>query len=85
MVEDGKIPEDWIRSGMVNVYKEKSDALVCGSYKDIKQPEHVIKVLEKVIEARVRKIVELDSMLFVFMAGRSTTDGIFIVCQLQEK
>ena len=44
-----------------------------------------MKVLERVIEARVRKIVKIDSMQFGFMAGRSTTDAIFIVRQLQEK
>ena len=44
-----------------------------------------MKVLERVIEERVRKIVKMDNMLFGFMAGRSTTDAIFIVRQLQEK
>jgi hypothetical protein len=38
-----------------------------------------------VIEGRVRKIVKIDSMQFGFMAGRSTTDAIFMVRQLQEK
>ena len=33
----------------------------------------------------MRKIVNNDSMQFGFMAGRSMTDAIFIVCQLQEK
>ena len=32
VVRDGKIPEDWSRSWMVNVYKGKGDALTCGSY-----------------------------------------------------
>ena len=36
------------------------------------------------IEGRVRKIVRIDCMQFGFMAGRSTTDAIFIVRQLQE-
>ena len=31
------------------------------------------------------KIVKIDSMLFGFMAGMSTTDAIFIVRQQQEK
>jgi hypothetical protein len=42
-------------------------------------------VLERMIEGRVRKIVKIDSMQFRFMAGRGTTDAIFIVRQLQEK
>ena len=44
-----------------------------------------MKVLERVIERRVRNIVKIDSMQFGFMAGKSTTDAIFIVRQLQEK
>ena len=70
---------------MVNVYKGKGDALACGSYRGIKLLEHAMKVLERVIEGRVRKTVKIDSMQFGFMAGRSSTDAIFIVCQLQEK
>ena len=56
VVRDGKIPEDWSRSWLVNVYKGKGDALECGSYTGIK-----------------------------LVAGKSTTDAIFIVRQLQEK
>ena len=33
VVRDGKIPEDWSRSWLVNVYKGKGDALECGSYR----------------------------------------------------
>ena len=44
-----------------------------------------MKVLERVIEERVRKIVKIDDMQFGFMAGGGPTDAIFIVRQLQEK
>ena len=73
---------------MVNVYKGKGDKLTCGSYRDIQLIqllEHAMKVLKRVIKGRVRKIVKIDSMQFGIMAGRSTTDGIFIVRQLQAK
>ena len=33
----------------------------------------------------MRRIVKIDSMQFGFMAGRGTTDAVFIVRQLQEK
>ena len=83
VVKDGRVPEDWSRSWMVNDYKRKSDALTCGSYRGIKLLEHAMKVLERVIEGRLRKIVKIDSMQFGFMSRRGTTDAIFIVCQLQ--
>ena len=85
VVKEGRIPEDWCKSWMVNVYKGKGDALVCGSYRGIKLLEHVMKVLERVIESRVRKKVQINDMQFGFMAGKGTTDAIFIVRQLQEK
>ena len=47
---------------MVNVYKGKGDALTCGSYRGIELLEHAMKVLERAIEGRVRKIVKIDSM-----------------------
>ena len=65
---DGKIPEDWSRSWLVNVYKGKGDALECGSYRGIKLVEHAMKILERVIERRVRNVVKIDSMQFGFMA-----------------
>ena len=85
VVRDGKIPNDWSRSWLVNVYKGKEDALACVSYRGIKVVEHAMTVLERVIETRVRNIVKIDSMQFGLMAGKSTRDGIFIVRQLQEK
>ena len=85
IVQEGKIPDDWCKSWMVNVYKGKGDALECGSYRGIKLLDHVLKVFERVMEVRVRRIVKIDEMQFGFMAGRGTTDAIFIVRQLQEK
>ena len=85
VVKEGKIPQDWCKSWMVNVYKGKGDALECGSYRGIKLLEHVMKILERVIEGRVKEIVKIDDMQFGFMTGKGTTDAIFIVRQLQEK
>ena len=70
---------------MVNVYKGKGNALECSSYREIKLLEHVLKVLERVIEARVRGMVKLEEMQFGFSPGKGTTDAIFIVRQVQEK
>ena len=59
--------------------------MTCCSYRGKKLVEHAMKILERVIEGRLRKIVKIDNMQFGFMSGRSTTDAIFIVRQLQEK
>ena len=63
------MPKDWDKSWIVNVHKGKGDALECGSYRGIKLLEHVMKVLERVIESRVRNIVKIDEMQFGFMSG----------------
>ena len=44
-----------------------------------------MKILEKVLERRLRQIVELDEIQFGFTPGRATTDAIFIFRQMQEK
>ena len=66
VVKDGRVPEDWNRSWM-NVYKGKGDALTCDSYRGIKLLKHAMKVLERVIEGRLRKIVKIDSTIKVFL------------------
>ena len=42
-------------------------------------------LLRESLRGESRNIVKIDSMQFGFMAGKSTTDAIFIVRQLQEK
>jgi hypothetical protein len=44
-----------------------------------------MKVLERVLEKRIRKKVKIDEMQFGFMPEKGTTDAIFIIRQLQEK
>src|SRR5580693_1009012 len=44
-----------------------------------------MKVLERVLEKRIRERVVLDEMQFGFSPGRGTVDAIFIVRQVQEK
>ena len=44
-----------------------------------------MKVMERVIEKRIRGAVQLGEMQFGFRPGRGTTDAKFIVRQLQEK
>ena len=47
--------------------------------------EHDMKVIERIFERRLRKVVKLDEMQMGFMPGRGTTNAIFIMRQLLEK
>ena len=85
IVKEGCIPDDWRMSILVPVYKGKSDPLVCVSYRAIKLLVQPMKVLERVLEKRIRCPVSIDNMQFGFIPGKGTTDAIFIMQQVQEK
>ena len=85
VISEGHIPEDWTKSILVPLFKGKGDPLACGSYRAIKLLEHGMKLLERVLERRVRSQVEVDEMQFGFMPGKGTTDAIFVTRQMQEK
>ena len=85
VVKEGCIPDDWRKSFLVPVYKEKGYPLVCSSYSAIRLLEQPMKVFERVLEKRIRCQVSIDNMQFGFMSGKGTNSAIFIMRQVQEK
>ena len=81
----GEIPKDWEESLILNLYKGKGEALGRGNYRGLKVTDQVMKLLERVLDSSIRKMVKIDEMQFGFGPGRGTTDAIFIFRQLQEK
>ena len=75
----------WRSSTLIHVFKNKSDVLQCNNYRGIKLMCHTTKLYERVLEQRIRNCVNISDEQFGFMPGRSTTDAIFILKQLQEK
>ena len=63
----------------IPIYKCKGDALECENYRGLSLLEHGIKIWEKVLNERLKKIVRIGQHQFGFMAGRSTVDAIFIL------
>ena len=84
-IRDGKVPSDWEQSFIVCLYKGKGDALERGNYHGLKLTEQVMKVLERIVDDLIRQLVSIDDSQFGFVPDRGTTDGIFVVRQLQEK
>ena len=76
---------DWSDSIIVSLLKGKGDALDQNNYRGLKLTDHVLKVIERVVENMIRETVTIDQMLFSFCPGWGTTDAIFILKQLQEK
>ena len=85
VVREGAIPREWELSTLIPIFKGKDDLLEYGSYRAVKLLEHGMKVLEGVLEKRLRWKVKIDDMQFGFVPGRGTVDAIFMVRQLQEK
>ena len=79
------MPEEWRKSELVPLYKGKGNTKECGNYRGIKLMSHTMKLWERVIEARLRKVVQIAEQQFGFMPGRSTIDAIFSLRMLLEK
>ncbi|MBJ5627083.1 hypothetical protein JGG67_22950 [Salmonella enterica subsp. enterica serovar Derby] len=77
IIDEGRIPGDWGKSVIIPIYKGKGDPLECGSYRAVKLLEHAMKVVERVLEQRIRNQVRVDEMQFGFMPGKGTTYAIF--------
>ena len=80
-----RIPEEWRRSVLIPIYKNKGDAQCCGNYREIKLMNHTMKVWERIIEARLRDRVEISKQQYGFMPGKGTTDAMFALRILMEK
>ena len=80
-----RMPEEWRRSVLITIYKNKGDAQCCGNYRGIKLMSHTIKVWERIIEARLRDSVEISKQQYGFMPGKGSTDAMFALRMLMEK
>ncbi|KAK3542457.1 hypothetical protein QTP86_025884, partial [Hemibagrus guttatus] len=85
VLESERIPEEWRRSVLVPIFKNKGDVQSCSNYRGIKLMSHTMKVWERVVEARLRKVVEICEQQYGFMHRKSTTDAIFALRILMEK
>ena len=79
------MPDEWKTSVIVPIFKGKGDVMSCGSCTGVKLLEHAMKIVERVLERRIRTLVNLNKMQFGFMPGKGTVDAIFIVWRMQEK
>ena len=80
-----KMPEEWRRSILVPIFKNKGDVQSCTNYRGIKLMSHTMKLWERVIEHRLRRMTSVTKNQFGFMPGRLTMEAIFLVRQLMER
>ena len=70
-VLDGRgMPDEWELSVVVPIFKGKGDAMSCGAYRGVELLEHAMKIVEKVLERRMRCMVRVDKMQFGFMPSK---------------
>ena len=67
------IPEEWRTSTITHIYKQKGDTLECNNFRGIKLLSHTLKFWGRVVESRLRKMVNIsERQYYVFKPGKST-------------
>ncbi|XP_065313066.1 uncharacterized protein LOC135922589 [Gordionus sp. m RMFG-2023] len=76
-----EVLQKWRQSYQVPIFKNKWDPHNCQNYRGKKPMSHCLKLYEKIMEKRLRDIIEIGG----FMPGRSTNDAIHAIRQMSEK
>ena len=79
-------PQDWKRSVLIPIPK-KGNAKECSNYCIIAFISHAIKVMPKILQARLQQYMnhELPDVQAGFRKGRGTRDQIANICWIMEK
>ena len=85
VLDERGMPDEWALSVVAPIFKGKGDAMSCGAYREVKLLGHAMKIVEKVLEKRLRRMVKVDKMQFGFMPGKGMIDAVFILRRLQEE
>ena len=74
----GIVPEEWNKSIICPIFKNKGDPLDCKNYRGISLMSHVGKIYERILEMRLRAHIEqqLSESQCGFRPGRGTIDQI---------
>lgn len=83
----GTIPEDWGKSIICPIYKNKGDHQMCANYRGISLMNHTAKLYEIILERRLKQHAEvkLGEWQHGFRPGKSTTDMIFAIKRMMDK
>ena len=86
-MQEGMIPKEWRMGLIVPIWKRKGDVHDPGKYRGITLLSQVLKLLERVLDARIRRRVECDfgEEQQGFMKGRGTADVMYVLRQMVEK
>jgi hypothetical protein len=80
-----RMSDEWMRSTLVPIFKNKGDIQSCTNYREIKLMSHTMKLWEIVIRHRLRGMTHITMNEFGFMHVRSTMQAIFLIRQNIER
>ncbi|KAK1661097.1 hypothetical protein QYE76_049256 [Lolium multiflorum] len=84
--QSSKMPKERRKSILVLIFKNKRDIQSYNNYQGIKLMSHTMKLWERIIDHRLRRVTNVTKNQFGFMPGRSTTtEVIFLLRQLIER
>ena len=78
------IPAVWRTSILTPLYKGKGNVTECNNYRGIKLMCHGMKLYERLMEDRLRQVIEFSSTQNGFQQGNSTTEPIFALRMMQK-
>ena len=84
IVTEGKIPKDWNLTYIINCFIGNDDPLVTGNYYKLKLLDHIMKIVERVIESIISSSLNINKMQYVFMPVDGTMDAIFFLWQMHK-
>ena len=86
-MRQGKISDEWRTGLIIPIWKRKGDVQDPGKYRGITLLSHIMKLLERILDGRIRKRVEqeLGEEQRGFRKGTGKTDGMFALRQMVEK
>ncbi|MCX8759409.1 hypothetical protein NOK64_26755 [Vibrio parahaemolyticus] len=79
-----KIPDEWRKSSLVPIFKNKGGIQNYNNYRGIKLMSHTMKLWEGIIEQRLRHVTTIRENQFGFMLGRSIIEVIHLLRKLIE-
>ena len=56
ILDEKGMPEDWATSVAIPIHKVKRNIMNCGMHMGVKLQEHATRIVEKVLEKRLKKL-----------------------------
>ena len=78
------MPVEWALSIVVPIFKGKGDIRNCSCHRAVKRLQHGMKVVERLLENILCRIVSVDEMQYGIKPQRGEIDAVFILRRMQE-